>query len=233
MPGICRMSRMKRVTATYKGRLLQRIKGQLQQPAVAVSRFSRGPASGRMVLQCSQTRRSHMARIELRYCTVVLRDSLGLPGVDGVTLPTATATAAPVQGESTMTMQNVNLPRAAAPTKIPVGARFTLASEAVGAQVRPSTLSPAAPRARTPARTPSSRSRWPPGRLCHGRDLYLVLLRLYDRTHRLWRCHDGHARGPGGGGHELLVLGLGRNRCAAVRGSWSSRASRATRPRPS
>ena len=73
-----------------------------------------------------------MARIELRYCTVVLRDGLGLPGVDGVTLPTATATAAPVQGASTMTVQNVNLPRAAAPTKIPVGARFTLASEAVG-----------------------------------------------------------------------------------------------------
>jgi len=72
-----------------------------------------------------------MARIELRYCTITLEDGLGLPGVDGVTLPTALVGAMPpVGGATSMPVTSVNIPRAANPAKVPVGARFTLASEA-------------------------------------------------------------------------------------------------------
>ncbi len=71
-----------------------------------------------------------MARIELRYCTITLKDGLGLPGVDGSTLPTGAATAAPVAAATALTVKSVNIPRAKNPAKVPVGARFVLASEA-------------------------------------------------------------------------------------------------------
>ncbi len=71
-----------------------------------------------------------MARIELRYCTIILQDGLGLPGSDGVTMPTAkVATTAAAASATSLTLNDVVIPRAAVTTKVPVGARFTLASE--------------------------------------------------------------------------------------------------------
>jgi len=71
-----------------------------------------------------------MARIELRYCTITLEDGLGLVGVDGVTIPTAkVATTAAAAAATSLTVGSVDIPRAKVTTLIPVGARFTLASE--------------------------------------------------------------------------------------------------------
>ena len=64
------------------------------------------------------------------YCTITLRDGLGLPGADGVTLPTAkVATTAPAAAATSLTLSDVDIPRAKVTHKVPVGARFTLASE--------------------------------------------------------------------------------------------------------
>ena len=72
-----------------------------------------------------------MARIELRYCTITLKDGLGLPGADRVTMPTArVATSAVTPGATSMALSSVNIPRARNTAKVPIGARFTLASEA-------------------------------------------------------------------------------------------------------
>jgi hypothetical protein len=72
-----------------------------------------------------------MARIELRYCTITLSDGLGLPSVvggDGATAEVATTAA--VNGDTSLDVSSVYIPRAKNHQKIPVGARFTLASEA-------------------------------------------------------------------------------------------------------
>ena len=70
-----------------------------------------------------------MARIELRYCVIRLKDGLGL-GYNGVN-PTALSVGAPTQSLTSLTVDNVTIPRARYTTKIPVGARFTLAGETV------------------------------------------------------------------------------------------------------
>jgi hypothetical protein len=70
-----------------------------------------------------------MARIELRYCTITLNDGLGLPGVDGITPPTSQASASGSSGVTTLSLQNTYIPRAANTGRVPIGARFTLASE--------------------------------------------------------------------------------------------------------
>ena len=63
------------------------------------------------------------------YCTITLKDGLGLAGADGV-MPTAKiAATAPIAGATTVTLSDVHVSRAADIHKIPVGARFTLASE--------------------------------------------------------------------------------------------------------
>lgn len=72
-----------------------------------------------------------MARIELRYCTITLKDGLGLPSTPGGLLPTATvATTAAASGATSLAVANTYIPRAKNAQKIPIGARFTLASEA-------------------------------------------------------------------------------------------------------
>jgi len=72
-----------------------------------------------------------MARIELRYCTIILQDGLGLAGADGVTMPTAkVATTAATAAATSLTLNDVVIPRAKNTAKVPLGARFTLASEA-------------------------------------------------------------------------------------------------------
>src|SRR5208337_826478 len=72
-----------------------------------------------------------MARIELRYCTITLSDGLGLPSAPGGVGATAeVATTAAVSGETTLDVKDTFIPRAKNAQKIPVGARFTLASEA-------------------------------------------------------------------------------------------------------
>src|SRR5208337_1477858 len=72
-----------------------------------------------------------MARIELRYCTITLSDGLGLPSAPGGVGATAeVATTAAVSGDTTLDVKNTFIPRAKNAQKIPVGARFTLASEA-------------------------------------------------------------------------------------------------------
>jgi hypothetical protein len=68
-----------------------------------------------------------MGRIELRYCTPYLRD--GLSG-------TAKSTVAPVAGVSTLTLDTVLL-NTMVPTKVPVGARFTVAEETAVGGVQP------------------------------------------------------------------------------------------------
>ncbi len=72
-----------------------------------------------------------MARIELRYCTITLSDGLGLPSaVGGVGATAEVSTTAAVSGDTSLTVKNVFIPRAKNRQKIPVGARFTLATEA-------------------------------------------------------------------------------------------------------
>ncbi len=72
-----------------------------------------------------------MARIELRYCTITLSDGLGLPSaVGGVGATAEVSTTAAVSGDTSLTVNNVFIPRAKNQQKIPVGARFTLATEA-------------------------------------------------------------------------------------------------------
>ncbi len=72
-----------------------------------------------------------MARIELRYCTITLSDGLGLPSaVGGVGATAEVSTTAAVSGDTSLTVNNVFIPRAKNRQKIPVGARFTLATEA-------------------------------------------------------------------------------------------------------
>src|SRR5208282_848851 len=72
-----------------------------------------------------------MARIELRYCTITLSDGLGLPSAIGGDPATAeVAITAAVSGDTSLDVKDVFIPRAKNRQKIPVGARFTLASEA-------------------------------------------------------------------------------------------------------
>ncbi len=72
-----------------------------------------------------------MARIELRYCTITLSDGLGLPSaVGGVGATAEVSTTAAVSGDTSLTVNNVFIPRAKNSQKIPVGARFILATEA-------------------------------------------------------------------------------------------------------
>jgi len=71
-----------------------------------------------------------MARIELRYCTITLSDGLGLPSaVGGVGATAQVATTAAASGDTSLDVKNTFIPRARNAQKIPVGARFTLASE--------------------------------------------------------------------------------------------------------
>src|SRR5271157_2845089 len=71
-----------------------------------------------------------MARIELRYCTITLSDGLGLPlAVGGVGASAEVATTAAASTDTSLNVKNIYIPRAKNAQKIPVGARFTLASE--------------------------------------------------------------------------------------------------------
>lgn len=79
-----------------------------------------------------------MARIELRHCVIKIRDGLaGTAAINDVTPPVA--------GDATMTIDTVVL-NTTVTTKVPVGARFTVAGETLSTNVHTVT-------ARTPAST--------------------------------------------------------------------------------